>query len=368
MATQAKKGVGIWALIIKLGPKALSLFLKLFKVIFTSKVGLAAASFAGWSLLLSWQFALVLLGSIFFHEMGHVWAMKRAGMKVKGVYFLPFMGAAAVTESNMPSRGWQLIVSLMGPIWGLGLALVTFAGYMVTGSPLWAALAGWMAMLNLFNLLPINPLDGGKALGSITMSISSTLGLAVMAAGLAAGIVLAWQFGLSLIWLMIIAGALEMLVEVRQARMQRALPLIRSAVAKQLGTAEEAAAVATSVRDRLIEQADQDSQHVLNHQVGFAVAQAYLEVNRVPVEKARNDLSRSFGVHGFDDGGTDTWHVGNPERLAESLGERGIPAMKPLQSVGAGLAYVGLTLALIALLFATRHVPGADLALQMFTN
>ncbi len=162
---------GIWVFLAKMGAKALPLFTKLFKSAKLVKLGLATASFASYAYLLTWQFATAIIVMLFVHESGHVWAMRRKGVRTKGFYFIPFLGGAAVPEESFKSRDTEAYVAIMGPIWGLALSLVVFGYYFINPNPIFAATAGWMAFLNLINLLPINPLDGGRIIKSIILSL-----------------------------------------------------------------------------------------------------------------------------------------------------------------------------------------------------
>lgn len=212
---EKKAKVGIWALLGKLGGKMLSIGAKLLKGLKFTKIGLAGASFAGYALLYSWKFALLLMIAVGFHESGHVWAMRRMGIKTKGFYFLPFIGGAAIAEEQYKTYGENVYIAMMGPIWGAGMAWAAGAVYWVTGNPLWAAAAAWMATLNLFNLLPITPLDGGQVIRSIAFSIHKWAGVGFLAISmLLAGIVL-WKLKIGLFVLILAIGALELILEVR---------------------------------------------------------------------------------------------------------------------------------------------------------
>jgi len=210
-----KIGAGFIALLFKIGTKFLSALPGLVKGAKVGKVGLAATSVAAYSYLFTWQFAVLILVSIFVHESGHVWAMKRCGIKTKGIYFIPFLGAAAVADEAFPSRSSETYIAIMGPIWGLALAVLTGLVYLVTGYPFFAAAASWMALINLFNLLPVNPLDGGRIFKSISFSIHSYFGLAFLVVGLLAAIFITFKLGIVIFAILFLVGAIDFLAEYR---------------------------------------------------------------------------------------------------------------------------------------------------------
>ena len=222
--------VGLWAVIAKLGGKLLASAGKigagLLKALKGTNVAMAAASAAAYSILFTWQFALLLLLQLFVHEYGHVHAMRRTGMRVRGMYFIPFMGALAVTEDAFTSRRQQAYVALNGPLWGGLFTLLPIGVHHFTGDPFWAATAAWWAVINLFNLLPITPLDGGRALNAFASSFSSNLGVAVGVLGLAGAVALGTWMGFSLIWLIAAMGAFELVAEARARSGGRALRLL----------------------------------------------------------------------------------------------------------------------------------------------
>ena len=211
-----KVRAGIIALAAKLGPKVLSVGVKIAKVAKVGKMGLAVGSMAAYAYLFTWQFAVLIMISLFFHESGHIWAMKRCGLKTKGIYFIPFLGAAAVSEDTFGTRRNEVYIAIMGPIWGFVLAVVTLIGYYMTGNALFAAAAGWMAMVNLFNLLPINPLDGGRIMKSIAFSIDSKIGLIFLIFGIIVSIFLTFWAGLILFLILLLIGTLELFFEYRE--------------------------------------------------------------------------------------------------------------------------------------------------------
>ena len=112
------------------------------------------ARFVGWPL------ALGLVLSIYVHEMGHVAANRRHGIKATAPMFIPGFGALIVSLQGFHSEWVEADIGLAGPLWGLGAAVVEYAVYRATGNPFWATLTQWCALINLFNLTPVWQLDG----------------------------------------------------------------------------------------------------------------------------------------------------------------------------------------------------------------
>ncbi len=206
--------------IVSLGMKAL----KSAKVI---KVVLASASLAAYSWLFSIQFALALIACLMFHEWGHIKAMKYFGMKTKGIYLIPFLGGLALSDEKINTRWQDVVISIMGPFFGLVLSIVFTVLYWMTGEMTFAGLAVFNALLNLFNLLPILPLDGGHVLKSITFSMNTWVGLAGSIVTAILGIVLSYSLGLTLLGFLLIMGMLEVVMEWRTRHHSHLLPLTR---------------------------------------------------------------------------------------------------------------------------------------------
>ena len=215
MSTEKKSKAGLWALFAKLGSKLAGIFAKLLKGLKLTKVGLAALSLAGYAAVFNWKFGLLLMIAVGFHESGHVWAMKKMGIKTKGFYFLPFIGGAAIAEEQYRTYGENAYIAIMGPIWGALMAWGAGVLYWVTGNPMWAAAGAWMATLNLFNLLPITPLDGGQLVRAIAFSIHKNLGVLFLALSLLFAGVIMYKLHIGLFVLILIIGALELFMEVR---------------------------------------------------------------------------------------------------------------------------------------------------------
>ena len=215
MSQEKKSKAGLWALFAKLGSKLSSVLVKVLKGFKFTKVGLAGLSLAGYSAVYSWKFAVLLMIAIGFHESGHVWAMKKMGIKTKGFYFLPFIGGAAIAEEQYKTYGENAYIAIMGPIWGAVLAVLCATAYWITGIPMLAAAAAWMATLNLFNLLPITPLDGGQLVRSIAFSIHKGLGVIFLVLSMAGTIFIMWKLHIGLFALILLVGGLELFLELR---------------------------------------------------------------------------------------------------------------------------------------------------------
>ncbi len=130
-----------------------------------------------------WKFALGLVLSIYVHEMGHVIALRRYGFRATAPMFVPGLGALIRLQQKVVNPQEDAAIGLAGPIYGLGAAAFTLALWLATKAPIFAAIAGVGAWINLFNLLPIASLDGGR--GFHAMSRSQKLLAAVTAGGAA---------------------------------------------------------------------------------------------------------------------------------------------------------------------------------------
>lgn len=204
---RASNLAGVGALVFKVGPKLAALVAKGLKSI---KLGSVAVTLAAYSLIWSWQFAVGLVGMILVHECGHAFAMWRSGVPVKGIYFIPFFGGAAVSQGIARTRGKAAYIAINGPIWGTVLALGCFAAFAAGDGqrPFLGTLAAWGALINLFNLLPIFPLDGGRIFASLAHGAKR--GIPVVAAMLVLGAAVAYLAQLELLLIVGMLGVVEL--------------------------------------------------------------------------------------------------------------------------------------------------------------
>src|SRR5215831_14979823 len=156
--------VGLGALLLKFG----GLLLKL-KVLTTA--GSMLVSIAAYAWIWGWQFAVGFVLLIFVHELGHVLELRRQGVPASAPLFIPFLGAV-VGMRELPDDAWkEARVALAGPILGSLAAAAVWVAAEASGSEFLLALAFVGFFLNLFNLIPIVPLDGGRAAAALHPAI-----------------------------------------------------------------------------------------------------------------------------------------------------------------------------------------------------
>jgi Zn-dependent protease len=200
------------ALLRKLGAPFVALAALLWKLkfaltaIFKFKVFTTAAtmlvSVGAYALLGGWWFGVGLVALIFVHEMGHVLELRRQGVPASAPMFIPFMGAV-VAMKQLPHDAWrEAQVALAGPLLGTVGAAAVWALGAVYDSNFLRALAFVGFLINLFNLLPIVPLDGGRAVAALHP--------AIWLAGLAGLVALALYRPNPILIVIVLLGGLEL--------------------------------------------------------------------------------------------------------------------------------------------------------------
>jgi len=129
--------------------------------------GTALISVAAYSLFFGWSFAVGFVVLLFVHEMGHVIQLRREGVKASAPMFVPFLGALITAKSFGENALAEARVGLAGPVVGTAGSFACLAIGEATNSDLFRALAYIGFFLNLFNLLPVVPLDGGRAMAAM---------------------------------------------------------------------------------------------------------------------------------------------------------------------------------------------------------
>ncbi len=187
----------------------------------------------GWTFLLSlwlytlafgWRFGLMFVLVLAAHEFGHYAVMRTYGLAARLPVFIPFLGA--FTAGALPADLEQdAYIALAGPLTGLGLAAACYAFGVQTHEAFWFAAAYLGAFLNLFNMIPVPPFDGGRVIGAIAP--------AMWIAGFALFIGLAFAIHIPLLFVIIVGlfgmprviGVLRGNVDPRAAAMTQAARL-----------------------------------------------------------------------------------------------------------------------------------------------
>jgi Zn-dependent protease len=146
--------------------KALLLLLPKAKFLTTS--GSMLVSIVAYQLLFGWAFSVGFVLLLLLHELGHVIQLRREGIKASAPMFIPFLGAVISAKSMGDDAAAEARVGLAGPVLGTIATLVPLGVWLATGDDLWRALAYIGFLINLFNLLPVLPLDGGRAMAALS--------------------------------------------------------------------------------------------------------------------------------------------------------------------------------------------------------
>ena len=175
-----------WRTLAAFGAVALLLGTKLkFLLLGLTKLSTFASMFAFfgvyWSIY-GWPLALGIVVSIYIHEMGHVAMLRRLGIAAGAPLFIPGMGAVVMLKQHITDPLVDAKIGLAGPVWGLGAGLAAAGVYLLTGAPIWFAIAQITGFLNLFNLTPIWQLDGSRGMHVLSRSERWTVVAAIAVA------------------------------------------------------------------------------------------------------------------------------------------------------------------------------------------
>ncbi len=180
-----------------------------FKTFFSMLVSIwAYAMFWGWS------FAAGFVVLIFIHEMGHVLALRMMGIRASAPMFIPFVGAHIVMQ-KMPKNAFaESVAAYGGPLLGTVGAIACVGIGITTENLFWYALASSGFLLNLFNLLPISPLDGGRIIGVISPKL--------WVLGLLGAVVLFYLTWSPILALIVIMGSYQIYTSFRSSKTEQA--------------------------------------------------------------------------------------------------------------------------------------------------
>ena len=153
------KAILLWLKFVLPGLKFAKLGLIFSKLFATGGTMLLSMWF--YALQWGWAFAAGFVISILIHELGHVYFAWRLGIPVTAPIFIPGMGALILHKSAKNSVWDNALIGIGGPLWGGAAGVFMLMGADYFHSPLLQALAYTTFFLNLFNLIPVMPLDGG---------------------------------------------------------------------------------------------------------------------------------------------------------------------------------------------------------------
>jgi Zn-dependent protease len=187
--------------LVLLAAKAKTLLLLLPNLKLLATFGSMIVSIAAYSLLFGLPFAVGFVALLLLHELGHVFQLRREGVRASAPIFIPFLGALIAAKSLGKDAAAEARVGLAGPVAGTLATLVPLGIWLATGEEFWRALAYVGFLLNLFNLLPVVPLDGGRA--------AAALSPIVWMAGLAGLLVLAFLYPSPILILILVFGGVE---------------------------------------------------------------------------------------------------------------------------------------------------------------
>lgn len=193
--------IAVGVLLVQLLAKAKVVLLLLSKVkLFTTSASMLV-SIGAYALIWGWPFAAGFVVLLLIHEMGHVVQLRREGIEASAPMFIPFLGAVVAAKSLGDDAAAEARVGLAGPILGTIGTLIPLGIWLATGEPFWQALAYVGFFINLFNLLPVLPLDGGRAMAALSPW--------VWFAGYAALVALTFAFPNPILILVLLLGGYE---------------------------------------------------------------------------------------------------------------------------------------------------------------
>jgi Zn-dependent protease len=174
---------GLGLLLAKFAASAKFILLLGLKGKYLATIGTMLISIGAYTLLWGWRFAALFVALLMVHELGHAIALRREGIATSPILFVPFLGAV-IGMRGRPHDAWvEAKVGLAGPLLGsAGAAGVLLLAH-ETNSRLLRAVAFTGFFLNLFNLLPVVPLDGGRAAAALhpLVWLAGIVGLAALA-------------------------------------------------------------------------------------------------------------------------------------------------------------------------------------------
>lgn len=130
--------------------------------------GTMLISVGAYALIWGWRYAAGFVALLFCHEMGHYLAARQRGLKVGVPTFIPFVGAWIELKEQPMNAETEAYVAMAGPLAGTAASLACYLLARSEDSNLLLAISYSGFFLNLFNLIPVPPLDGGRMTGVVS--------------------------------------------------------------------------------------------------------------------------------------------------------------------------------------------------------
>ncbi len=140
---------------------------------------LSAIAFVGSMVLFTnWAWVAMLIPVLLFHELGHFVAMRMLGHRDARIAFIPFLGAATITNKRFAKLWREIVVLLAGPLPGIALGVGLFVVSLKLHRPALFGASGALLAINLLNLLPLVPFDGGRIVHALVTAGRPRISLA----------------------------------------------------------------------------------------------------------------------------------------------------------------------------------------------
>ena len=121
-----------------------------------------------YTIIYGWKYAVGFVLLLLVHELGHYIAAGKRGLPVGLPTFIPFVGAWIELKEQPMDAETEAFVAISGPMLGSAAAFICYLIAKESGEGIFLALAYAGFMLNLFNLIPLSPLDGGRVMSAIS--------------------------------------------------------------------------------------------------------------------------------------------------------------------------------------------------------
>ncbi|HEX3468151.1 MAG TPA: site-2 protease family protein [Candidatus Elarobacter sp.] len=119
-----------------------------------------------YALFFGWKFGIVLVAMLAVHEFGHYVTFRNLGIRASLPTFIPGFGAF-VSSPMSADPAQNAFAAIMGPVFGIAAAAICWGFGLSNGENFWIAAAYFGFFINLINLIPALPLDGGRVAGAI---------------------------------------------------------------------------------------------------------------------------------------------------------------------------------------------------------